>query len=87
MKNTVLFALLFSALITFTSSCTDDDCVESTWYEDADGDELGNPDEILLACEQPSGYFADNTDTDDTDSSSTACNTTGEEAQSSDTEI
>ncbi|MFK7908376.1 MAG: YHYH protein [Chitinophagales bacterium] len=67
-SSLLLFALLFS--IVFISSCKDRDdytpCVESTWYEDADGDGLGNPDVSQSACEQPTGYVADNTDTDET---------------------
>ncbi len=31
-------------------------CVEKTWYQDADGDGLGNPYVTILSCEQPSGY-------------------------------
>ncbi len=64
--------LTFSILILFgtaflISSCKDDDpCVETTWYEDADGDGLGNPDISQSACEQPAGYVADNSDADDT---------------------
>ncbi|MEO0896835.1 MAG: YHYH protein [Bacteroidota bacterium] len=54
--------------IAFLSSCrnNDDPCIETSWYQDADGDGLGNPDMSLEACEQPDGYVADNTDTDDT---------------------
>ena len=46
-------------------------CTESTWYEDADGDGLGNPDVSQSACEQPTGFVANNTDTDDSGSSIT----------------
>lgn len=62
----LLFLLLGTTI--FMTSC--DDCVETLWYEDADGDGLGNPDVSQSSCDQPNGYVADNTDTDDTGSSS-----------------
>ena len=66
-----LLLVLFGTTILLTS-CKDDDnaCVETTWYEDADGDGLGNSAVSQDACDQPTGYVADNTDTDDTGSSS-----------------
>lgn len=51
------------------SSCSKEDdiaCTEFTWYEDADGDGLGNPAVSQSACEQPNGYVANNEDADDT---------------------
>lgn len=77
MKYTNFAFLLLLGAVFFISSCKDDDepCTETAWYEDADGDGLGNPDESLLACDQPSGYVVDNTDTDDTGNSSTESST------------
>lgn len=52
------------------SSCSKDDeetCTELTWYEDADGDGLGNPDSTIEACEQPENYVSNADDQDDTD--------------------
>ena len=58
-------------ILALLSSCKDDDdgiCTKTTWYQDADGDGLGNPDVSQDACDQPTGYVADNTDLDDTGS-------------------
>lgn len=69
-KLSKILILLFIPL-TLITSCKDDEndepCIESVWYEDADGDGLGNADVTESACEQPAGYVADNTDTNDAD--------------------
>ncbi len=73
MKNLFLIALLFLGTLTLFTACGEEDiCTEITWYEDADGDGLGNPDISQSACEQPEGYVTDNTDPDDSGSSTTA---------------
>lgn len=67
------FSLLLGVIFIF-SACNNDDespCTESTWYEDADGDGLGNPDRSQMACDQPEGYVTDNTDPDDSINSNT----------------
>ena len=45
----------------------DGTCISATtWYQDLDGDNLGNPYETLIACTQPSGYVSNNADTSGT---------------------
>ena len=63
---------------TETCNSIDDDCDGTTdeadaidaltWYADSDGDSYGDPASTTDACTQPSGYLADATDCDDTDS-------------------
>jgi len=77
MKYLTIAVLLFLGTAISLTSCKDDEpCIESTWYEDADGDGLGNPDISELSCDQPDGFVADNSDTDDTGGSG-GSNTTG----------
>ncbi|MFT5679302.1 MAG: hypothetical protein ACI8RZ_000206, partial [Myxococcota bacterium] len=40
----------------------------ATWYADDDGDNYGDASSTFYACDEPSGYVADDTDCDDTDS-------------------
>lgn len=68
MKYIFFLLVVLMGTITLISSCKDEDdtpCIEMTWYEDADEDGLGNPDVSQSACDQPTGYVADNTDIDD----------------------
>jgi hypothetical protein len=74
MKYLSFSILLLLGTVISMSSC-EDECVETAWYEDADGDGLGNPDVSEMACDQPTGYVADNTDTDDTGGSSSTGST------------
>lgn len=66
--------ILVVAALLLTVACSgneDTDCQEQTWYQDFDNDGLGNAAVSLSACEQPSGYVLDNSDTDDTGGSGT----------------
>ncbi|MFW6223051.1 MAG: hypothetical protein ACOC3T_05520 [Bacteroidota bacterium] len=68
MKKQALTAVFLLSLIISMSSCSkDDDCVESTWYEDSDNDGFGNPEVTKLSCDQPANFVANSSDVDDTD--------------------
>ena len=73
MKVTNLLTLVFVATSLLFPSCTSDEetCTETTWYQDSDGDGLGNPSVSTTSCTQPSGYVADSNDDDDSIASST----------------
>jgi|GEM_PF-374945 len=67
-KTASLFILFMATTII---SCSSDDnpiagdCIPTMWYQDLDSDGLGNPDISISSCDQPDGYVADNTDTND----------------------
>jgi len=61
MKIKYLFLFVFTASM-FMTSCGDDCTVGDTWYEDQDGDGLGNPLSTKVSCEQPAGFVDNNTD-------------------------
>lgn len=64
--NPANFIILIVIAMNFLTGCKKDDiCSETTWYQDADGDGLGNPDISILDCDQPSGYVSNNDDDDD----------------------
>ena len=51
-------------------SCNKDEtivenCTELIWYQDADKDDLGNPNVTKMSCLQPTGYVDNNNDNDD----------------------
>lgn len=77
MKYYKFLSIVLIATTISIAACGDEDngCVESTWYEDSDGDGLGNSDVSQSACEQPSGFVSDSSDPDDTNSVSAAAST------------
>jgi len=68
MKQILIYGLAISISLITMYACGDENepCIESRWYEDSDGDGLGNANVSQDACEQPIGYVADNSDDDDT---------------------
>ena len=68
MKHLSKVLLLCLTVLTLTTACDKDDdtCVASIWYQDQDGDGLGNSAVSQSACDQPLGYVANSDDTDDT---------------------
>ena len=65
MKYILSAFILCSAILFSITSCNDDPCMETTWFQDADGDGLGDPNESQTACYQPTGFVADSSDTND----------------------
>ncbi|MFT5685762.1 MAG: hypothetical protein ACI8RZ_006716, partial [Myxococcota bacterium] len=58
------------------SDVDEDDAADAaTWYADTDEDTYGDPDATTSACDQPSGYVADDTDCDDAEAISYPGNT------------
>ncbi len=62
-----LFHFLFLFLTLLVSCNNDDDCTQSTFYKDADGDGFGDSTDFQSACTQPEGYVDNSTDPNDTD--------------------
>ncbi len=58
--------LLVAGIFIVGPGCNPPSSCSNTWYQDADGDGYGNPDEKVEACNPPAGYVEDNTDCDDT---------------------
>ena len=64
--NYLLYNLLGMLSFSLILACNSgDECIEITWYQDADGDGLGNNDISLSACEAPTGYVSNADDDDD----------------------
>jgi len=78
MKQLLFYGLFIFLSIMTIYACGNDEepCSQLTWYEDADGDGLGNADISIEDCEQPTGYVSDNSDTNDTGGSSLVAGTT-----------
>lgn len=66
MKHIKISILIILGLSVSLTSCKEDNvCTEIIWYEDADGDGLGNPNVSRVSCDQPEGFVVDNSDPND----------------------
>ena len=65
MKTVRFLYFVAIAMFCFTACDEDDPCTESTFYEDADEDGLGNPANTVSACELPEGFVENSDDKDD----------------------
>lgn len=66
MRSLVRLLLLVALTTTLSTSCDQEQvCTETTWYLDADGDGLGDPDNSISTCDEPSGYVTNADDPDD----------------------
>ena len=67
-KKSILLCTVTVTVLFFTACQKDEEinCNETNWYQDADGDGLGNPAVSILDCDQPTGYVSNNSDNDDT---------------------
>jgi hypothetical protein len=58
----------------------------TAWWEDADGDGVGNPAEVWVSCDAPAGWVAEGGDCDDADPSvTTGCDSGGGDTSGGDT--
>lgn len=65
LKKLPLFFVVAMVVLMVTACDNDDECTSITWYQDIDGDGLGNPNESLVACDQPTGYVNNANDNED----------------------
>lgn len=61
-----IFCLVLFSVYSCKDGQEEQPCTETTWYQDADGDGLGNPAITFVSCQAPAGYVANSGDNDDT---------------------
>ncbi|MEL6989724.1 MAG: YHYH protein, partial [Bacteroidota bacterium] len=67
-RGNIACLLLVGLSCLLNQSCSKDEpdpCIKITWYQDADGDGLGNPNVTFDSCEAPDGYVDNADDVDD----------------------
>lgn len=63
-QNIVILANEVSSTLSIYSASN---CNELAYYSDSDGDTFGDASNLIMACEQPTGYVLDNSDCNDLD--------------------
>lgn len=71
MKYLTASIALLAVIVAPSCKIEEEPCVETVWYLDSDEDGLGDPNISRVACDQPEGYVADNTDPNDSGINST----------------
>jgi beta-glucanase (GH16 family) len=64
-KSVISLSFFFFIILLSCKKEEEKSCIKITWYQDADFDGLGNKAVSQMACDQPIGYVANSTDTDD----------------------
>jgi predicted SnoaL-like aldol condensation-catalyzing enzyme len=65
MKKYTLFLAFGAVLYLMIQACSKETCATTVWYEDVDGDGLGNVNVSTTGCDRPENYTGNKTDVDD----------------------
>ncbi|WP_431121134.1 putative metal-binding motif-containing protein [Flagellimonas flava] len=72
MKSVSFYLLILSLCLFSPISCgkdktEDPSCTQKKWFKNSDGDDQGDKNNSIMACEQPDGYVDNDDDPDDSD--------------------